>query len=110
MLNRLIKILIIIAIILYFSKPAIENFFLKRKGICSKAVLTNNKVGIRYHKSTLVYEFNINSLKYTGNSNIDDWSKVGDSICIVYLYDLPSINAPKSYFKGLINITVNESS
>lgn len=86
-------------ILLYFLKPGLGNLALEKTGICSKGILLNETERVRYHKPTLLYQLNINGIIYKGNSNIEDLSQVGDSICIVYLKRFPSINRPFSFFK-----------
>lgn len=99
-LIKAIRIILLILLVAYLLKPGIGNYLLKSNGVCKKAILTNDKEGLRYHKSTLLYQFYVNAEIYKGNSNIDDWSKAGDSICVVYLSQMPEINRPYSFFKG----------
>ncbi|KAF2327389.1 hypothetical protein [Flavobacterium daemonense] len=93
----------ILFFILFFSKIAIGNLLLKSQGICTKSILTNELSKIRGHKPTLVYNFWLNGKRYDGNSNIEELNKVGDSICVVYLKWMPSINRPISFFEKPIN-------
>ncbi len=88
---------------LFFLKIAIGNFLLKNQGICIKSILTNELLETRSHKPTLIYNFWLNGKKYDGNSNIEELNKVGDSISIVYLKWMPSINRPISFFEKPIN-------
>jgi hypothetical protein len=95
----LFRNIFIVAVLLSLLKPAIGNYILKRQGICKIALLTREKTRVRYHRSTLVYKFQLEGEKYTGNSNIEDWEQAGNDVCIVYLASFPSINRPVSFFK-----------
>ncbi|MBS1600835.1 MAG: hypothetical protein JST75_21625 [Bacteroidetes bacterium] len=79
---------------------------LKAKGKCTKGVLIPelSSFAHRYTKASLVYEFTYEGKTYSGNSLEKDTSKVGDSVCIVYLPSFPSISRPMTYFNtGDIN-------
>lgn len=73
---------------------------LKSKGKCIKAILIPELTSFvhRYTKASLVYEFTYEGKTYSGNSLEKDISKVGDSVCVVYLPSFPSINRPLTYF------------
>ena len=89
--------------IIYFLKTGIGNYLLGKVGICKNAFLTNEVNHFRSHPDALVYNFWINGKVYDGNSNVEDLSKAGDSICVVYLEWMPSINRPLSFFDEPIN-------
>lgn len=76
---------------------------LKNYGLCKESVLTNEIRYFRSHKPALSYNFWLNGKVYDGNSNVEDLSKVGDSICVVYLEWIPSINRPSSFFDEHMN-------
>lgn len=101
--RKTIGVLFIIFIILFFLKTSIGNYLLEIKGSCTKSVLTNETTKVKYHSPTLVYNFWINGKVYDENSNVEDLSKAGDSICVVYLEWMPSINRPLSFFDEPIN-------
>ena len=85
--------------------------FLRMNGKCIKGVLIPELTSYthRYTKSYLVYEFNFDGKIYSGNSLEKDRSKVGDSICIVYLPSFPGINRPVAYFdNGEIKCSCNQ--
>jgi len=101
----------LIVITLFFSYHIItyllENVLLINYGICRKAVITNNEStwSSRFTQQCLMYEFKCNGKSYWGNSLIDasDKSKIGDSICIVFLKSYPRYNRSVSFFdKGEI--------
>ena len=73
---------------------------LKGYGKCRKAIITSDlsSYAHRYTKAYLMYEFNSSGKIYNGNSLINDTSKIGDSICIIYFEAIPSINRPITYF------------
>ena len=90
-----------------FGNYFLENILLVNYGICRKAVLTSNYStwSSRYTQKCLMYEFEYEGKTYWGNSLIDasEESKVGDSICIVYLKSYPRYNRSVSFFdKGEI--------
>ena len=95
---------LIIASILYFIYAVLGTMikisFLKRNSKCIKGVLIPEMTSFthRYTNAYLVYEFTIDGKSYTGNSLEKNTSKVGDSICVVYLESFPSINRPIKYF------------
>lgn len=80
----------------YFAK----NILLINYGMCKRAVMTNNKSTwtSRFSQQNLMYEFECDGKLYRGNSLINDESRVGDSICIVYLGSFPNINRSVSFF------------
>lgn len=102
-LNLIFRFSIISVIVYMLIKPGLGNIALKYYGKCSKAVLINETIQLRYQKPLLLYQFNVLDEFYKGNSSIEDLSKSGDSICIVYLNYLPSINRPISFFEEPIN-------
>ena len=80
-------------------KGILGDLILKSSCTCIKALLITKTSRVRYAKATLYYRFILGNETYEGNSLVEDLSKVGDSVCIVYLESLPSINRPISYFK-----------
>ncbi len=76
----------------------IGNLLLKNSGRCIKGVLLKQQSRTSNHKPDLYYEFAYNGKAYKGNSQEEDLSKVGDSVCIVYLKSFPSINRAVKYF------------
>ncbi|MBZ5858556.1 hypothetical protein [Flavihumibacter profundi] len=97
---RLIIFWVIISAGVFFLLCSIiVDILLKSKGECKMAILTNEKNRIRSQKSTLFYEFYIQNRKYKGNSLEEDLTRVGDSICVVYIKIFPGINRPIKYFK-----------
>jgi len=70
---------------------------LKIDGKCGKGILINKRI---YTRTTihLTYAFYLDGRTYTGNSQEGDISKVGDSVCIVYLSYFPGINRALKYF------------
>lgn len=84
-----------------------QNKILKHYGICQKAHITSDLSTWtnRYTNMNYLYEFSFKGKVYRGNSLIhDNPSKIGDSICVVFLKSFPRINRPLSYFnKGDVN-------
>ncbi len=79
----------------------IETQLLKHYGVCTKGVITSD-LSVwtkRYTNMDYLYEFYFEGKIYRGNSLIhDDPSKIGDSICVVFLESYPRINHPLTYF------------
>lgn len=96
-----IAILITLCAICYILKPGIGDFLLKKDGVCIKGILTSDIIRVRYHKGELKYKVTIGNKSYEGNSLESDKSKVGDSVCIIYLESRPAINKPLKYFKNM---------
>jgi hypothetical protein len=99
------KILLFVSLgILVYSTAGIfmQKKILQHYGVCKYALITSNLSTWtkRYTNMNYLYEFSYKGKVYRGNSLIhDDPSKVGDSICIVFLEFYPRINRPLSYFK-----------
>lgn len=98
----MILILCIIYILYAILGTLVKNSLLKRNGICLKGILIPESTSFshRYTKASLVYEFTVNGKTYKGNSLEKDTSKIGDTICIVYLPSFPSISRPIIYFEN----------
>lgn len=79
-----------------------KSLLLKSNGKCIKAILMPELTSLthRYTKASLVYEFSYNGKTYSGNSLVKDTSRIGDSVCVVYLPSFPSINRPLIYFQS----------
>ncbi len=101
--RKVTGILFIIILASFFLKTSIGNYLLEIKGNCINSTLTNKTTKVRYHRPTLVYSFYVHGKVYYGNSNVEDLSKAGGKICIVYLEWMPSINRPLSYFDNQVN-------
>jgi hypothetical protein len=99
-----IKLLIFIGIMGWISyiflKTIIGNALLKNGGKCIAAVLINEQNRVRSHRATLLYEFKYNGNSYKGNSLEEDLTKIGDSVCVIYLESFPGINRPIKYFNN----------
>lgn len=113
-MKRNIGKVLFIACILYIMYAILGTMikvsFLKKDGKCIKGVLIPEMTSFthRYTKASLVYKFTIGGKDYTGNSLEKDTSKVGDSVCVVYLPSIPSINRPITFFdKGEIKCNCN---
>jgi hypothetical protein len=97
------KVLVIACILLFvyaFLSAFIKTAILKRSGICIEAVLISEMSSSthRYTKASLMYQFTVEGEVYKGNSLVNDVSKVGDTVCVVYLKSFPSINRPLIFF------------
>lgn len=88
---------VIIAFIFIF-KSVIGDFFLKKSGACIKGVLVNKTVRTKGHKPDLLYEFKYEDKIFDGNSLTYDISKIGDSVCVIFLKKIPFVNRPIEYF------------
>ena len=112
-MSKKIKLLLFVAIIAWLVYillgTIVGNIALKNFGKCTKGVLKNEIVYVRYHKNTLYYEFTYENKIYKGNSLEEDLTKIGDSVCIVYLESFPNVNKPIKYFtKGEIKCDCNQ--
>lgn len=84
--------LLVIIVMIIFLHFQIEDFFLRRLGVCTTAVIGNE---VDYHKgsaSTYKYEFSIDGEVYYGDSGIHERTNIGDTVSIVYLKLYPGIN------------------
>ncbi|NRF38186.1 hypothetical protein HQN83_05640 [Pedobacter sp. LMG 31643] len=97
-MKKILLTLIIMYVLYDVIGPFIGDFFLKRNGVCTKAILTSATVRVRYHKGELKYHFIVNGVTYEGNSLESDKSRVGDSICVIYMESKVSTNRPVKYF------------
>ncbi|HEV8269993.1 MAG TPA: hypothetical protein VGQ04_01740 [Chitinophagaceae bacterium] len=101
-MTRRIKVIvfwvIIISCLFFLLRSIVGDKILKQNGKCKVAFLIDDISKIKSQKATLIYEFTIGNKKYKGNSLEEDLTKVGDSVCIVYLESFPSINKPLKYF------------
>jgi hypothetical protein len=98
-IGKTVAVLAILYCTYYLTSPSIEDFFLKRNGVCKSAVLTSEIIRIRYHQGEMEYSVIIDGKSYTGNSLESDKNKVGDSVCVVYLRSRPSVNRSLKYFE-----------
>ena len=103
-MKRRIGKFLLIACVLYIIYAILGTMikisFLKKDGKCIEAVLIPELTSFthRYTKASLVYKFTIDGKDYTGNSLEKNTSKIGDSVCVVYLPSFPSINRALTYF------------
>ncbi len=96
---KVICVLVLTMVIVFHFK--IEDIFIYRYGVCTKAVVTSRtpRRGSQYY----YYSFDVNGDKYIGNSYIyvEDSSRIGDTIDIVYLPIFPDIcGSIEGYFDG----------
>jgi hypothetical protein len=101
-IRKILSLWPILILFSIFAYTSIANFVVKHFGICKKALITSDLStwSSRYTNMNYLYEFSYKGKVYCGNSLIhDDPSKVGDSICVVFLEFYPRINRPLSYFK-----------
>jgi hypothetical protein len=94
----LIVILLIIASFILLRRLSAD-IFLPHLGSCIKAKITSRTMRLRYQKATYLYEFHKNEEDYENNSEIMVGSVHEDSICVLYLEEIPSVNMRYSYFK-----------
>jgi hypothetical protein len=97
-LKKTVFVLIVLWGVYIVLGAVVKDYFLKNKGICGKGTLINELVYVKSHKNTLCYEFKFDGKTYKRNSLEEDPTKIGDSVCIVYLESFPSINRPLKYF------------
>lgn len=93
----------VVLILLYaFFNSIIGDVFLKKYGVCVKAILYGKTFGGKT-KPSLKYNFFSNEKNHTGFVTQDEKLKIGDSICIIYLASFAEVNRPLSYFdSGMI--------
>lgn len=89
---------VIIVLCLYFVyvgyailRSIIGDYYLKRSGICTKAVLYMETHGPHsgYH---LGYRFFLDGKEYDGLMHEKAGLKIGDTVCVVYLQSHPGIH------------------
>lgn len=85
--NIFITRAVIIIVTFLIVKVEIENICLYNKGVEAKAYVYKLRSLKTSHRS--VYEFKVSNERYTGD---DFYSKLGDSIQVVYLPKNPKIN------------------
>ena len=85
----------------------IINYLVKRNGTCVTGVITTQRIHGKYHKPYYQYKISVNGAEYTGNSLYTDESKVGDSICVLYLRSFPSNSRPINFFDADEKVNCN---
>lgn len=70
----------------------VGDFLLTHFGTKAMAVLTRELRQEVYVKPTLVYHFEVGDKLYEGSSIIANQTRIGDTVCIVYLPVMPSVN------------------
>jgi hypothetical protein len=95
------KIIFIICII--FTCYVLIRYFIEVQllihyGICKKGIITNIRLTSPHTKPDLMYRFEYKGETYEWPALTDDESKIGDSICIVFLESYPSIQRPITFF------------
>ncbi len=100
---------IIISCVFFLLRSIVGDAMLKRNGKCTIGFLVNDINKVRSQKATLLYEFAYKNETYKGNSLEEDLTKVGDSVCVIYLESFPIVNRPIKYFnKGEIKCNCNK--
>ncbi len=99
LLRKLLGIGFVCYLLYVILSTYVFNFLLKHYGACGEAILINESNRVRYHKATLMYNFYYNGEDYKSNSLEEDLTRVGDTINVVYLKFLPSVNRPTIYFE-----------
>jgi len=87
----------VLLIVCFFGGIIFTDMLLKRDGKSGKGILIDKIIHVRSSKS-LTYSFYHDGKTYTGNSQEEDLSMVGDSVCVVYLPYCPVINRALKYF------------
>lgn len=91
--NRIVYVIWIAFGLLFLirgTKRTVENYHLKKEGICVQAVVYHKYQA--QHKKVRCYEFRVGEKKYRGKTITDHKLKVGDSLTIIYLPSNPEIN------------------
>ena len=97
-MKKYISIGLLLITLFFIIKRFSIDIFLPINGKCIKALVTSKTFSRRWHRDELLYEFHVNGEDYTVNSAIDIDSSHKDSICVVYLEIMPSVNMRYSYF------------
>ena len=99
-MKKKFAIILTTVLLLFYLKLFAVDIFLPKFGNCVKAKITNQTMRLRYQRATYLYEFHVNGEDYANNSEIyvDSDSINIDSIYVVYLEIMPSINMRHSYF------------
>lgn len=105
-IKSILIVFLFIGIIIYGSyKTVISNFLLKKNPTCIKAVIFDRLTG-KTSYPVYPYSFTYQTKEYTGLAPDNGAGKlhIGDTVCVVFYKDNPSINKPLSYFDvGEIN-------
>lgn len=99
MKTKIITILFLGLFLCIVFRFQIGDFLLSKFGKTCKGTITSSARSVKYVKPTFLYQFIIDAHSYEGNSMMQDSSKIGNSICIVYLPLIPSINRPAFFLK-----------
>ena len=87
--------------IIFIFHFAIEDFLLRRFGVCHTAIVTRELDYHRGSSSTYKFVFDVDGRIYTGDSGIISGQDVyGDKISIVYLKTYPDINRSMTWFEN----------
>lgn len=97
LIGRLVFIACMLVLVYAFFNSIVGDFFLRRKGDCTKAIIYKETFGGKT-KPSLGYRFFHDGKEYDGLVVKNGVLKIGDSICVVYLTAFPRINRPLSYF------------
>lgn len=84
---------------LFIITASFTDLLLKKQGKCAKGVLTDQRYYVKRGPDCLYYHFTYDGVTYSGNSQEEDFSRAGDSICVVYLEYFPGINRAMKYFE-----------
>lgn len=97
--RKVLIVIFVLFIVIVSGRKTIDNYRLKRNGVCSTAVVVSKKrVGSKGVIYTY-YEYRVDGVKYEDYSSSDDAVAVGDSIVIIYLESDPSISRSNSFLK-----------
>ncbi len=98
-MKKILTVILLLITSFILLRRCSADIFLPKLGRCIKAKVTSRTMRLRYQKATYLYEFHINGNDYENNSEIIIDSVHKDSICVLYLEDMPSVNMRYSYFK-----------
>ncbi|SEG58813.1 hypothetical protein SAMN05421847_2824 [Halpernia humi] len=112
MKSRTLSKIFLLAVFLYFLyaffKWPIQDYYLNQSGVVTMGKIINERGnnGTNGHflkenngdAIVYCYSFNLNGKTYTGDSQSSNY-KIGDTIKVIYIKSVPSINRPFYYLK-----------
>ena len=98
-MKKVASVVLLLITLIFLARRFSADIFLPRYGSCLKAKITNRTMRLRYQKATYLYKFHFNGKDYENNTEIKIDSVHVDSICILFLEAIPSVNMRASYFQ-----------
>lgn len=98
-MKKIAAVILLLITFFFLARRFSADIFLPQYGNCLKAKITNRTMRLRYQKATYLYEFHVDGKDYENNTEIPIDSVHLDSMCILFLEVMPSVNMRSSYFK-----------